>query len=295
MEVFVTGGSGTIGQAVVSQLIEDGCKIVGLSRSDRSAEVLRRAGATVFPGDLATPEEWAKRAVSCDALIHMGATFQPGMGAIDRAAMFAVRKAARGRGRPLKILYTGGIWLYPSASERYALKETTAHDPLPPFAQMSETIRSLITSVELQVSVIHPGLVCGTKSGPILQMAEAAMADTAFQTRATADTVWPLVEATDLARLYSKVLKRQGFRLNVFGCGVSGARVGDLLDLVGSHFETSLQLDTLPQPENAIPNEDWEAGYALSQMVNTERAQKLSGWHPEHQTAESIVKAVLSD
>lgn len=293
MEVFVTGGSGTIGQAVVGQLIEDGCKIVGLSRSDASADTLRRIGATVFPGDLSTPEDWAQRAVTCDAVVHLGATFQADMGPVDRNAMFALRKATRGRGRPLKLLYTGGIWLYPSTPERYALKETTAHEPLAPFSQMSETIRSLMTSVELQVSVIHPALVCSKSGGPVSAMGDAAISGLPFKTRATEETVWPLVEASDLARLYSRVLRRQGFRLNVFGAGVSGVPVGGLIEIVNEQLGTELQLETILPTDGLSPAEDWEAGYALSQYVNTERAQKLSGWVAEHQTAESLVAAVL--
>jgi len=293
MEVFLTGGSGTIGQAVVSQLLEDGCKVIALSRSEQSADKLRHLGATVFPGDLTCPEEWTQRAVSCEALVHLGATFAPDMGAVDRAAMFAIRKAARGKARPLKIIYTGGIWLYPAASDRYPLKETTAHAPLPPFVQMSETIRSLITSVELQVSVIHPALVCSAETGPVADLANAALAGNPFKTRATLQTCWPLVEVSDLARLYSTVLRRQGFRLNVFGAGHPGLPVGELVDAVNRELETDLMLQTEAAPEDIPPAADWMAGYGRSQVLNTERSEKLSGWSPEHKTAETLVRAVL--
>ncbi len=48
MHVFVTGGTGTIGSAVVPELVGNGHTVLALARSEESERSLKDAGAQVL-------------------------------------------------------------------------------------------------------------------------------------------------------------------------------------------------------------------------------------------------------
>src|SRR5450432_4098556 len=84
MRVFVLGGTGSIGSAVVCELVRRGHEVHGLARSDASAAKLAELGAVPFPGDIASPERWAGTLPDIDAIIHAACDFNAAMGEIDR-------------------------------------------------------------------------------------------------------------------------------------------------------------------------------------------------------------------
>ncbi|KZM48584.1 NAD-dependent epimerase/dehydratase family protein [Labrenzia sp. OB1] len=292
MDVFVTGGTGQIGAAVVKRLTGEGVRVIGLARSDNASEKLRASGASAYPGDLRSPESWVGRAASCDAVIHTGATFTEDMGRVDRQSMLALKQAAKHRKQPLKILYTGGIWLFPAVTGGRLITEKTPFSPLPAFRFMTETIRTLSNGTDLNLAVIHPALVCSRTAGPIAEMTTALDENHPYETRATPDTLWPLVEADDLAALYALALRQPRFRMSLIASGIQGISVAHLASHISARHGQQLDIATLPVPENARPDTDWQAGYALSQSVDIQHARRATGWQPDHSTIEDLVVAL---
>jgi nucleoside-diphosphate-sugar epimerase len=70
VRVFLTGATGFIGSHLVPELIGAGHDVVGLARSDAGANMLARAEADVFRGDVNDLRRLRCAADAADGVIH---------------------------------------------------------------------------------------------------------------------------------------------------------------------------------------------------------------------------------
>jgi dihydroflavonol-4-reductase len=69
--VFVTGGSGVVGGALVDALCERGDEVIALARSDAARDELERRGARVLRGDILEADVLARGMEGCATLFHV--------------------------------------------------------------------------------------------------------------------------------------------------------------------------------------------------------------------------------
>lgn len=69
--VFVTGGSGFIGGALATRLLERGDEVVALARSEEAAAAIARRGATVARGDVLDEDSLADGMAGCALVYHV--------------------------------------------------------------------------------------------------------------------------------------------------------------------------------------------------------------------------------
>ena len=119
MRIFVTGATGFVGSAVVRELLQHDHRVLGLARSDRSAQTLKSWGVDVCRGHIEDLNSLREGADACDGVIHTAFntafvendTFAKlrQNSENDRAAIEALGQQLEGSARPL--LVTTGIGL----------------------------------------------------------------------------------------------------------------------------------------------------------------------------------------
>jgi dihydroflavonol-4-reductase len=87
VKVFVTGGTGFIGGAVVRQLRGRGDEVVCLVRNPAKATAVVELGCETVAGDLSDVEAIRKGMEGCDAVIHAAAIYEVGIPVSQRQAM----------------------------------------------------------------------------------------------------------------------------------------------------------------------------------------------------------------
>jgi nucleoside-diphosphate-sugar epimerase len=165
MKIFVTGASGWIGSAVVPELLEAGHEVVGLARSDASAEKLHAAGAVVQRGDLDDPDDLAKAANESDGVIHLafqheiafGQANFAAAGAADRRAVEAMGAALAGSDRPFVLASgLGGLSFGRPATEDDGLVPSAVTRVAPPGIRQATALLALsLRGVGVRSSVLR--------------------------------------------------------------------------------------------------------------------------------------------
>jgi nucleoside-diphosphate-sugar epimerase len=72
-QVFVTGGSGFIGRALIRRLIDEGHDVRALVRSATAADTVAALGAEPVQGVLTDPETWRDAVTGSEVLFHLAA------------------------------------------------------------------------------------------------------------------------------------------------------------------------------------------------------------------------------
>src|SRR5579863_10185997 len=187
MRVFVTGATGFIGSAVVSELIGAGHTVVGLTRSDHGAAVLKEAGAEVHHGALDDLDSLYRGAAEASGVIHLA--FQHGISdfavalTTDLRAVETMGAALEGTGKP----FVTTAHLNGEASDNAAL--------------LLSGVRSSVVSLSLSV---HGE---GDKHGFMPRLITIARTKGVSAFIGDGSNRWVAVHRLDAARLYRLALE----------------------------------------------------------------------------------------
>ena len=278
MKVFVTGASGFVGSAVVPELLQAGHQVLGLARSDASAQALRAAGADVLRGDLTDLASLKRGAAATEGVIHLAfihdfSQYQAAA-ATDHQAIAAMGSVLAGSGRPLVV--TSGLAGLPAgrlateATESAGVGRTSEQAAL---ALVAQGVRASV--VRLAPSVHDEGdhgfvpyLI-----GVAHQKGEAAYLGDGLNR-------WPAVHRLDAARLFRLALEQGLAGARYHGVADEGIAFRDLAAVIGRHLNVPVVSKSVAE---AADHFGWMARFAALDMAGSSAlTQQWLGWHPTH-------------
>ncbi|MBS1886903.1 MAG: NAD-dependent epimerase/dehydratase family protein [Actinobacteria bacterium] len=163
MKVFVTGGTGFIGGAVVRQLRTRGDDVVALVRSPAKAAGLKELGCTLVAGDLGDEPAIRAGIQGCDAVIHAAAVYEVGIPASARGPMREANVGGTERvlGAALeagvgKVVYVSTVGIFGNTHGR-VVDESYEH---PPGGYTSEYEKTKWEAHQVAKRLIGEGLPC---------------------------------------------------------------------------------------------------------------------------------------
>lgn len=281
MQVFILGGTGTIGTAVVAELVRRNHKVLALSRSEKSDEKLISGGATPFRGDLTEPDHWADAAVSSDAIIQAAATFGEDMADVDAKAMKALLRASEARTEPTRLIYTGGCWLYGETGDETAT-EDRPFDPLPSFSWMVQHAHMLLDVPNLCTAVVHPAMVYDMRDGGVFhRFLSAAKAGQRIEIWGSEATRWPLIESSDLARAYCDLVDCPNLVGHFNAVAEEGVNVGKIASVISEAYGSPREPIIRTVDEAMKKNGAWAKGPTLDQQMSARKLRSAVGWQPQ--------------
>jgi nucleoside-diphosphate-sugar epimerase len=280
MRIFVTGASGFIGSAVVAELTGAGHQVVGLARSDSSAQAVAATGAEVYRGSLDDPESLREAARNSDGAIHLAYRhdfddFAAGA-ELDRRAIEVLGDALAGSDRPLVV--AGGIlWLSPGKT---LTEDQTAPPELPRFSEaavLGLTDRGVRTAVvRLPPSVHGEG-----DHGFVPTLIEVARDKGVAAYVGAGANRWPAVHRLDAARAFRLAVESAPAGSIIQAVDDDGVPAREIAGTIGKHLDTPVASVSL---EEAYDHFGWIGPlFAVDAPATSKRTQDLLDWRPTQQ------------
>jgi nucleoside-diphosphate-sugar epimerase len=288
MRIFVTGASGWIGSAVVPELLGAGHEVVGLARSEASAQRLEAAGVIVQRGDVDDPDGLAKAAADSDGVIHLAFQHEVAFGGNFAAAAAADRRAVEAMGAALAdsdrpfVLASGLLGMKPGrvATEDDGLVPSAEVLAAPAGRRAATALLALSlagTGVRSSVLRFPPTVHGDGDHGFIATLVGIARQSGVAGYVGDGTNRWPAVNRSDAARLARLAVEAAPAGSVLHAVGDEGVAFREIAEAMGHH---------LGIPAASVAPDDVDHfGYlghfvALDSPATATVTRELLGWEP---------------
>ena len=281
MNVFVTGGTGTIGSAVIAELVANGHNVLALARSDASAKTLKIAGAEPLRGQLADRDVLRAGASQSEGVISLA--FSRDYSDSDALARGIAEETAANEAFGNELLDSGRPIVIVSGTPWVPGRPAVETDPLPtdgPVGGRGRSVTAILglaargvraSAVRMPRTVHHEG-----KGGFAGLLTDQARKSGIAGYPGDGMQRWPAVHARDAAVLFRLALESAPAGTAWHAVADEGDAVRDIATVVGRR----LQL-----PVAAVPIESFGPFgpiFAMDQPASSAHTRAALGWQPRH-------------
>src|SRR5438309_4583949 len=273
MKIFVTGATGFIGSAVVSELLAAGHEVVGLARSTESAKALEALQVTALRGDLDDLENLRRGASDADGVIHTAYNHdftvpRDVAAAADVRFVEAMGEVLVGSNRPLTITSGAGAATEDEAGES---------SPRYPAEQMAVSFveRGVRAAVVRLPHVVHGR---GDRHGFLPILIDIARQKGVSAYPGDGSNRWAAVHRLDAAHLFRLALESAPPGARLHGVAEEGIPVREIAEVIGRHLNVPVM--SIPREEANTHFGFLGAFFSLDLPRSSAITQRMMGWHP---------------
>ncbi|HEY0328964.1 MAG TPA: SDR family oxidoreductase [Rhodopseudomonas sp.] len=278
MRVFVTGATGFVGSAVVSELIAAGHSVLGLCRSETGAAALRAAGAHANPGSLEDLDSLKRGAAATDAVVHTAfihdfSRFKENCD-IDRRAIEALGETLAGSDRPLIVTSAVGMLSPGRLATEDLLPPADPHVP-----RVSEQAAFAFAPRGVRAMAVRLPQVHGAGDHAFTpHLIDVARDKGVAAYVGGGANRWPAVHRFDAARLYRLALEKGTAGARYHAVADEGVPLRILAEIIGRRL--GLPVKSIAA-EEAAGHFGWFATFAaMDAPTSSAWTRRELGWQP---------------
>jgi nucleoside-diphosphate-sugar epimerase len=291
MRIFLTGGTGYLGRAILDALVRGGQHVDALVRTTDAAADVQRRGAYPVLGNLMQPATWRDAAAVADGIIHAATEYGARVRTVDQAALDVICALPSREDR--FVIYTSGNSVLGPAP--LVVDETAAANPPDSmmWRQAHEARVLALQSSGMRAIVVRPGIVYGGRRGIVGDLLKEA-SNGLIRIIGSGENHWPLVYNRDVGELYLRLVKTPAASGIYHATDGADETVNDLVSAIASHTALPPTIRRVPLPEARRKMGSYADILALDQRLASTRSRAI-GWSPTLHSASGAVPRLLEE
>lgn len=283
MNVFLTGGTGTIGRAVALALRRAGHDVAALVRDPKRAADLEKEGVRLVEGDLESLLDLRNEIEAAQTLIHAASPAENVVD-LDEKTIHALTRAHGYR----HFIYTSGVWVLGNTGPGVGDEAT----PLAPISLVAwrATHEKYVLGEgrdNFTTTVLRPGCVYGESQSLLRSWFEAAEKGDPLELVGDGSNHWAMVHLTDLAECYRLAVENKVGGI-LHAVDDTNASLRECAEAVVASSGKQSRIENIPLDQARTKLGPFAEALAIHQRVASHSTRHRTGWEPKRTFVGSI-------